>query len=88
MAIIAQAHAGTAKHMVIAPLLEDFGQPGPEHHQCRALSVFLVNASPTKLDKGAPDMVQAREIKLGMQILDNVFMKLSKKSEGCACSNH
>ena len=33
--------------------------------------------------------ITAKEIKLGMKILDHVFHKLqSKKSEGCACSNH
>lgn len=50
---------------------------------------FLINATQGDILRIMPPMtVSAREIKLGMQILDHVFMKLSKKSEGCACSNH
>jgi acetylornithine/N-succinyldiaminopimelate aminotransferase len=50
---------------------------------------FLINATQGDILRIMPPMtVSVKEIKLGMKILDNVFMKLSKKSEGCACSNH
>ncbi len=50
---------------------------------------LLINATQGDILRVMPPMtVSAKEIKHGMKILDNVFMKLSKKSEGCACSNH
>ena len=50
---------------------------------------FLINATQGDILRIMPPMtVSAKEIKLGMKILDHVFMKLSKKSEGCVCSNH
>jgi len=50
---------------------------------------FLINATQGDILRIMPPMtVSVKEIKLGMKILGNVFMKLSKKSEGCACSNH
>ena len=51
---------------------------------------FLINATQGDILRIMPPMtVTAKEIKLGMKILDNVFHKLqTKKSEGCACSNH
>ena len=50
---------------------------------------LLINATQGDILRIMPPMtVTAKEIKLGMKILDRVFMKLSKKSEGCACSNH
>jgi acetylornithine/N-succinyldiaminopimelate aminotransferase len=50
---------------------------------------LLINATQGDILRIMPPMtVSAKEIRLGMKILDNVFMKLSKKSEGCACSNH
>ena len=51
---------------------------------------FLINATQGDVLRIMPPMtVTAKEIKLGLKILGNVFHKLqSKKSEGCACSNH
>jgi acetylornithine aminotransferase len=51
---------------------------------------LLINATQGDILRVMPPMtVSAKEIKLGMKILDNVFHKIqSKKSEGCACSNH
>jgi len=51
---------------------------------------LLINATQGDILRIMPPMtVSAKEIKLGMQILDNVFHKLqSKKSEGSSCSNH
>ena len=50
---------------------------------------LLINATQGDVLRIMPPMtITAKEIKLGMKILDNVFVKLSKKSEGCACSNH
>ena len=50
---------------------------------------LLINATQDDILRIMPPMtVSVKEIKLGMKILDNVFMKLSKKKEGCACSNH
>ena len=51
---------------------------------------LLVNATQGDILRIMPPMtITAKEIKLGMKILDNVFHKLqTKKSEGCACSNH
>lgn len=51
---------------------------------------FLINATQGDILRIMPPMtVTAKEIKLGLKILDNVFHELqSKKDEGCACSNH
>ncbi len=51
---------------------------------------LLINATQGDVLRIMPPMtITAKEIKLGMKILGNVFQKLrSKKSEGCACSNH
>ncbi|MFH0986127.1 MAG: aspartate aminotransferase family protein [Candidatus Omnitrophota bacterium] len=51
---------------------------------------FLINATQGDVLRiMPPTTVTAKEIKLGMKILDRVFQKLqTKKSEGCACSNH
>ena len=51
---------------------------------------LLINATQGDVLRIMPPMtITAKEIKLGMKILDNVFHKLQpKKSEGCACSNH
>ncbi len=50
---------------------------------------LLINATQGDILRIMPPMtVSAKEIKLGMKILGNVFAKLSKKSEGSACSNH
>lgn len=51
---------------------------------------LLINATQGDILRILPPMtVSAKEIRLGMKILDNVFHKIqSKKSEGCACSNH
>ena len=50
---------------------------------------LLINATQGDILRIMPPMtVSAKEIKLGMKILGNVFAKLSKKQEGSACSNH
>ena len=51
---------------------------------------LLINATQTDILRIMPPMtITAKEIKLGMKILGNVFQKLqSQKKEGCACSNH
>jgi len=51
---------------------------------------LLINATQGDILRILPPMtVSAKEIRLGMKILDSVFHKIqSKKSEGCACSNH
>lgn len=51
---------------------------------------LLVNATQGDVLRIMPPMtITAKEIKLGMKILGNVFHKLrARKSEGCACSNH
>jgi acetylornithine/N-succinyldiaminopimelate aminotransferase len=51
---------------------------------------LLINATQGDVLRIMPPMtVTAKEIKLGMKILDRVFHKLQpQKSEGCACSNH
>jgi acetylornithine/N-succinyldiaminopimelate aminotransferase len=51
---------------------------------------LLINATQGDVLRIMPPMtVTAKEIKLGMKILGDVFQKLQpKKSEGCACSNH
>jgi len=50
---------------------------------------LLINATQGDILRIMPPMtVSVKEIKLGMKILDGVFMKLSKKNEGCTCSNH
>jgi acetylornithine/N-succinyldiaminopimelate aminotransferase len=51
---------------------------------------LLINATQGDVLRIMPPMtITAKEIKLGMKILGNVFHKLqSKKKEGCACSNH
>lgn len=50
---------------------------------------LLINATQGDVLRIMPPMtISAKELKLGMKILDNVFMKLSKKSEGCSCSSH
>ena len=50
---------------------------------------LLVNSTQGDILRIMPPMtVTAKEIKLGMKILNNVFTKLSKKDEGCLCSNH
>ncbi len=50
---------------------------------------LLINATQGDIVRIMPPLtVSSKEIHLAMKILDNVFMKLSKKSEGCACSNH
>ena len=51
---------------------------------------LLINATQGDILRIMPPMtITAKEIKLGMKILGNVFQKLqSQKKEGCACSNH
>jgi acetylornithine/succinyldiaminopimelate/putrescine aminotransferase len=51
---------------------------------------LLINATQGDVLRIMPPMtITAKEIKLGMKILGNVFHKLQpKKNEGCACSNH
>ena len=51
---------------------------------------LLINSTQGDVLRFLPAMtITAKEIKLGMKILDHVFHKLqAKKSEGCACSNH
>ncbi|MFA5160125.1 MAG: aspartate aminotransferase family protein [Candidatus Omnitrophota bacterium] len=51
---------------------------------------LLVNATQGDILRIMPPMtVTAKEIKLGMKILDKVFRKLqTREKEGCACSNH
>jgi predicted acetylornithine/succinylornithine family transaminase len=50
---------------------------------------LLINATQGDILRIMPPMtVTAKELKLGMKILDDVFMKLQKKTEGCVCSNH
>lgn len=50
---------------------------------------LLINATQGDILRIMPPMtVSAKEIKLGMKILGNVFLKLSRKNEGAACSNH
>jgi acetylornithine/N-succinyldiaminopimelate aminotransferase len=51
---------------------------------------LLINATQGDVLRIMPPMtITAKELKLGMKILDNVFHKLqSKKREGCVCSNH
>ena len=51
---------------------------------------LLINSTQGDVLRFLPAMtISAKEIKLGMKILDNVFHKLQpKKSEGCVCSNH
>jgi acetylornithine/N-succinyldiaminopimelate aminotransferase len=51
---------------------------------------LLINATQTDVLRIMPPMtITAKEIKLGMKILGNVFQKFqSQKKEGCACLNH
>ena len=50
---------------------------------------LLINATQGDILRVMPPMtVSAKEIKLSMKILENIFMKLSKKQEGSVCSNH
>jgi len=62
---------------------------GPYANEAREQGL-LINATQGDVLRIMPPMtVTAKEIKLGMKILDHVFHKLeSKKSGGCACSNH
>ena len=51
---------------------------------------LLINATQGDVLRIMPPMtITAKEIKLGMKILDHVFYKLQpQKQEGCSCSNH
>ncbi|MDD5225817.1 MAG: aminotransferase class III-fold pyridoxal phosphate-dependent enzyme, partial [Candidatus Omnitrophica bacterium] len=50
---------------------------------------LLINATQGDILRIMPPMTTtAKEIKLAMKILDNVFKKLQTKTEGSTCSNH
>ncbi|HNX68650.1 MAG TPA: aspartate aminotransferase family protein [Candidatus Omnitrophota bacterium] len=66
--------------------LKEPAAPYADEARARGL---LINATQGDVLRIMPPMtVSTKEIKLSVNILNGVFAKLSKKSEGCSCSTH